>query len=82
MESCDNLTIAPWGDVIICEDGSGMDRIIGIKQDGSSYIIAENIFNKSEFAGANFSPDGKILFVNIFSPTKTLAITGPWEKLI
>tara|TARA_B100000700_G_C15006335_1_gene838702 strand:- start:44 stop:1402 length:1359 start_codon:yes stop_codon:yes gene_type:complete len=82
MELCDNLTIAPWGDVIICEDGKGMDRIIGIKQDGSSYIIAENIFNNSEFAGANFSPDGKILFVNIFSPTKTLAITGPWEKLI
>ena len=82
MELCDNLTIATWGDVIICEDGKGMDRIIGIKQNGSSYVIAENIFNNSEFAGANFSPDGKILFVNIFSPTKTLAINGPWEKLI
>ena len=82
MELCDNLTISPWGDIIICEDGKGMDRLIGIRKDGSSYIIAENILNNSEFAGANFSPDGSILFVNIFRPTKTLAITGPWEKFL
>jgi hypothetical protein len=29
FQSCDNLTIAPWGDVIICEDKSDA-RIIGI----------------------------------------------------
>ena len=81
MEFCDNLTVTPWGDIIICEDGKGMDRLIGIRQDGSTYILAENILNNSEFAGANFSPDGTILFVNIFSPTKTIAITGPWDKL-
>ena len=45
-------------------------------------MIAENYLNNSEFAGANFSPDGKILFVNIYSPTMTIAITGPWNKLI
>ena len=70
------------GDMIVCEDGRGQDRIIGIKQDGSTYIIAENILNNSEFAGVNFSPDGQILFVNIYSPTKTIAITGPWKTLI
>ena len=82
MRACDNITISPWGDVIVCEDGRGRDRIIGIKNDGSTYVIAENYLNNSEFAGANFSPDGKILFVNIYSPTMTLAITGPWNKLI
>ena len=82
MKACDNITIAPWGDVIVCEDGRGRDRIIGIKNDGSTYMIAENYLNNSEFAGANFSPDGKILFVNIYSPTMTIAITGPWNKLI
>ena len=82
MKACDNITIAPWGDVIVCEDGRGKDRIIGIKNDGSTYMIAENYLNNSEFAGANFSPDGKILFVNIYSPTMTLAITGPWNKII
>ena len=82
MKACDNITIAPWGDVIICEDGRGRDRIIGVKNDGSTYMIAENYLNNSEFAGANFSPDGEILFVNIYSPTMTIAITGPWDKMI
>ncbi len=79
MKKCDNITISPWGDIIICEDGKGVDRLIGVKPNGNTYIIAENAFNTSEFAGVNFSPDGKILFVNIYSPTMTLAIEGPWE---
>mgnify|MGYP003301220146 CR=1 FL=1 len=63
MKKCDNITIAPWGDVIICEDGKGKDRLIGLKQDGSTYVIAENFLNNAEFAGVNFAPDGKTLFV-------------------
>ena len=82
LKKCDNIRIAPWGDVIICEDGKGKDRLIGLKQDGSTYIIAENFLNNSEFAGVNFAPDGKTLFVNIYSPTMTIAITGPWEELV
>jgi secreted PhoX family phosphatase len=34
---------------------------------------------QTELAGACFSPDGKTLFVNVYAPTKTLAITGPWD---
>ena len=81
MKACDNIIISPWGDIIICEDGKGRDRLIGIKPNGKTYVIAENILNSAEFAGANFSPDGSILFVNIYSPTLTIAITGPWETL-
>ena len=77
---CDNITISPWGDVIVCEDGGGVDYLVGIKTDGSSYKIAKNSLNNSELAGACFSPDGKILFVNIYKPTITLAITGPWNQ--
>ncbi len=33
---------------------------------------------QTEWAGACFSPDGKTLFVNVYSPAKTVAITGPW----
>lgn len=82
MKACDNMTISPWGDVIVCEDGRGRDRIIGIKKNGHTYVIAENILNNSEFAGVNFSPDGSILFVNIYSPTMTIAITGPWKGVV
>ena len=32
----------------------------------------------SEWAGATFSGDGKWLFVNIYNPGITVAITGPW----
>ena len=34
----------------------------------------------SEWAGSVFSPDGRVLFVNLYSPGITLAITGPWER--
>ncbi len=77
----DNITVAPWGDLILSEDGKGHDRIIGINMKGETYNIAKNVFNRSEFAGACFSPDGKILFVNIYRPTLTLAIRGPWHML-
>jgi secreted PhoX family phosphatase len=33
----------------------------------------------SEWAGATFSEDGAWLFLNIYSPGVTVAITGPWQ---
>ena len=81
LKSPDNITISPSGDLIISEDGKDHDRLVGIKPNGKTYLLAENIFNKSEFAGAVFSPDGKILFVNIYDPTMTIAIKGPWNSL-
>jgi uncharacterized protein len=80
FQFCDNLTIAPWGDVIICEDKND-PRVIGITPQGKTYVIAKNIgYPKSEFAGPVFSPSGKTLFINIQSPGITLAVTGPWNK--
>lgn len=80
FQNCDNLTIAPWGDVIICEDKDDA-RIIGITPQGETYVIAKNVgYRESEFAGPVFSPSGKTLFVNIQSPGLTMAITGPWKK--
>jgi secreted PhoX family phosphatase len=35
---------------------------------------------QTEPAGACFSPDGRTLFVNLYSPTTTVAITGPWDS--
>lgn len=36
--------------------------------------------SKSEWAGACFSADGQWMFVNIYNPGVTLAITGPWQE--
>lgn len=79
VESCDNLTIGANGDLVICEDRH-TPRIIGVTPEGKTYKIAKNVGFKSEFAGATFSPDGQVLFVNIQIPGITVAITGPWEN--
>lgn len=79
LRACDNLTVAPWGDVILCEDNP-QSRIAGITQKGEIYHLGYNTGYKSELAGACFSPRGKTLFVNIQHPGLTLAITGPWQS--
>jgi secreted PhoX family phosphatase len=84
MENIDNLTVAPWGDLVCAEDAGGGqelpgNRIVGVARDGRCYPVAFNALNAGEFAGTCFSPDGKWLFANIFHPGHTVAITGPWS---
>jgi secreted PhoX family phosphatase len=81
LQNADNLTMAPWGDLIVCEDTSGNCGIVGIRPDGSQYPIADNTYSDSELAGVCFSPDGETMFVNVQYPGMTLAITGPWSDL-
>jgi secreted PhoX family phosphatase len=78
MRNADNITFAPWGDLIVCEDTSSHCGLVGIRSDGSQYQLADNAHSDSELAGVCFSPDGKTLFVNIQYPGMTLAITGPF----
>jgi secreted PhoX family phosphatase len=78
LRNADNITFAPWGDLIVCEDTSSHCGLVGIRPDGSQYQLADNSHTNSELAGACFSPDGKTLFVNIQYPGMTLAITGPF----
>ncbi|RCJ17557.1 phosphatase [Nostoc sp. ATCC 43529] len=84
LNAPDNITVAPFGDLFVCEDGSGTEYVQGVNQQGEVYRFATNAipapFNGSEFAGACFSPDGKTLFVNIQSPGITCAIWGPWTR--
>jgi len=76
----DNLTVAPSGHLIVCEDQytSVVDNHLrGITPAGQAYPLAR-LRAQTELAGGCFSPDGKWLFVNAYSPTVTFAITGPW----
>jgi secreted PhoX family phosphatase len=50
-DNIDNLTVTPRGGLLVCEDGGGISendtlitgtRLIGIAQDGSSFVFAEN----------------------------------------
>jgi len=80
LDGPDNLTPAPNGDLIVCEDGIGEDYVVGITPHGRLYHLARNAYNDMEFAGACFAPDGRTLFVNVQEPGMTFAIWGPWRK--
>lgn len=84
----DNITVSPYGGLIIAEDGEGVQHLFGATDDGRTYPIARNDLNIgtadkpvfSEFTGPVFSPDGRTLFANIQEPGIMLAITGPWKR--
>jgi hypothetical protein len=84
----DNITVSPRGGIVICEDGGGDQYLRGLTPGGELFDIAKNVLNQTEFAGACFSPDGNLLFVNIMGSTRdggpdgscTVAIRGPWER--
>ena len=99
LDSPDNLCVTPRGSILFCEDDASGDkdtselapgvadvnRLIGLTRGGLPFTFAVNRLNDSEFAGACFSPDGNILFVNIFGSSTpgsgmTCAITGPWGR--
>lgn len=80
IENADNLCVAPWGDLVVCEDGTGDDYLLGITPEGDIYKLAHNLNGSGEFAGACFSPDGSTFFVNMQTDAWTVAITGPWER--
>lgn len=78
LRHADNLTMSPWGDLVVCEDAPRHCGLIGLRPDGTQYPIADNAYTSSELAGVCFSPDGSTLFVNIQDRGITVAITGPW----
>lgn len=78
----DNLTVAPSGHLVVCEDQYTpvVDNYLrGITPDGKAYDLGR-LRMQTELAGACFSPDGTWLFVNAYAPTRTFAITGPWQQ--
>lgn len=78
----DNITVAPNGHLIVCEDqytNPVMNHLRGITPAGELYTFAR-LHEQTELAGACFSPDSATMFVNIYDPAKTLAITGHWRS--
>ncbi|WP_060885171.1 alkaline phosphatase PhoX [Streptomyces caniscabiei] len=88
LDGPDNITVSPYGGIVLAEDGEGISHLFGATDSGRTYPIARNDLNigteeepeYSEFAGVTFSPDGKTLYANIQTPGILLAITGPWKR--
>ncbi len=76
----DNLTIMPNGDLLVCEDQyvDPVDNHLRIITAVGEAFPFARIRVQTEPAGVCFSPDGRTLFMNLYSPTKTLMVTGPW----
>ncbi len=80
INSADNLTVSPWGDLVVCEDRRGsVIRLVGVTPDGTLYTLAHSHL-RTELAGAVFSPDGSTLFINAQGRGLTFAVTGPWKS--
>ena len=87
VNTCSNIS-KTGSHLIVCEDKVGGTNFLrGVTPKGEVYTLARNahlgdgdVGGTSEFAGCCFSPDGTTLFVNVYSPGLTLAITGPWSQ--
>ncbi len=77
----DNICAAPFGHMIVAEDGGGDNFLRGVTPRGEVYPLLRNAHPaRSELCGPCFSPDGSTLFVNLQRPGLTLAVTGPWGR--
>ncbi|MET9502551.1 alkaline phosphatase PhoX [Streptomyces sp. NPDC006622] len=87
-ESPDNICLAPSGGLMVCEDGNGAQHVFGVTRSGEVYAMArgrQNIGTPEEpewgeFAGVTFSPDGRTMYLNCYTPGTTFAVTGPWRR--
>ncbi|HET8951446.1 MAG TPA: alkaline phosphatase PhoX [Solirubrobacteraceae bacterium] len=84
LELPDNLCISPRKCALLCEDGPVENFLRGVTPEGEIFDFAFNAIagrRQEEFAGSTFTPDGKVLFVNIqASSGLTFAIWGPWKR--
>ena len=77
----DNITVSPYGGVILAEDGDGRQHLVGSSDSGETFVFARNENpDDNEFAGPTFSQDKKTLFVSVQSPGRVFAIQGPFHK--
>ncbi len=74
LVSPDNITVAPDGALYLCEDRGGASSVIGVDHRGNVFPFLRNAYDRGEFAGACFSPNGKFMYVNSQSTGITFAV--------
>jgi uncharacterized protein len=84
-ERPDNMCVSPYGGLMICEDSSGDNYMIGTTAAGEPFPFARNRQvttpgETGELSGVSFSPDGKVMYFNVYDPGTTFAVTGPWRR--
>jgi len=79
----DNISVSPYGGVILAEDGEGRQHLVGATAAGETFFLARNEVGDGggELTGPTFSADKATLFTNLFTPGHVYAITGPWRRV-
>ena len=91
LDMPDNVCVMPKSKLLfVCEDsdyvgvGGTAESLLRVLTPGGRIAdFARNIvpkFERGEFAGVTFSPDGKTLFFNIQPAGATFAVWGDWSK--
>jgi secreted PhoX family phosphatase len=82
LDMPDNLTVSPHGPLYVCEDGPDNNSVRRVTLDGQMVEFARNIVSTSELTGICFSPDGRVMFLNLQTDGITLAIEGPFDQQV
>ncbi|WP_448612719.1 alkaline phosphatase PhoX [Modestobacter sp. URMC 112] len=80
----DNITVSPFGGVIIAENGDGRQHLLGASPEGETFFLArsEDEDPDVEFCGPVFSADNRTLFANLQGPGYVFAIQGPFREVV
>ncbi len=76
----DNLSVAPNGDLMVCEDRRGSrpaNWLRGVTPEGKVYPFAR-VSAATKVSGVCFAPDGQTMFLNLYNPARTIAVRGPF----
>jgi secreted PhoX family phosphatase len=76
----DNITVTPYGGLMLAEDGNGVQHLIAIDREGAARVFARNRLDLAEFTGVCFSPDGRTMFANLQDAGLCFAIKGPFGR--
>ncbi|MGD7732041.1 alkaline phosphatase PhoX [Propionibacteriaceae bacterium G57] len=77
----DNITVSPWGGVVIAEDGNDPCSLVAFTERLGSNEIARDLGDRGEWAGPAFAKGGSLLFASIQGDC-TYAISGPMAKYL
>ncbi len=80
FEMPDNLVVAPWGELVFCEDGPGHDFVRVLHADGTVSDLVRQARDAGEVTGVCFAPDGSTMFFNVQHLGLTVAVQGPFPR--
>jgi uncharacterized protein len=89
----DNLHVSPYGSLVLAEDGDTANHLISWSERFGAQAIARNLIVQqpqtttrgnvyAEMTGPTFTPNGALLFANVFAPGHTFVIRGPWRSYL